>query len=87
MNEPSHLPTEKRLAFAVLILLVAGCARETSKEADALSAAKSAYRKEIFDDCMQRLPAGPATTHYNDWDDVVEACDKVGYYQMNTRFP
>lgn len=28
----------------------------------------------IFQKCLQQLPAGPVTTMYNDWDEVVQQC-------------
>ncbi len=30
--------------------------------------------REVFNECMASLPAGPERTHYNDWAEVVEAC-------------
>lgn len=38
-------------------------------------------RNQVFMQCMSVLPAGPVTTQYNDWDEVVTACDSVAYYQ------
>lgn len=29
---------------------------------------------DLFQQCMKSLPAGPVSTHYNDWDEVVEQC-------------
>lgn len=86
-KHPEALPADLKIVLFAATLLLAGCAKPDAKESDALSAAKAAYRKEIFDDCMSRLPAGPQITHYNDWDEVVSTCDNVSYYQMNTRFP
>jgi hypothetical protein len=37
-------------------------------------------QREIFKECMESLPAGPASTHYNDWDEVVSQCREVAYY-------
>ncbi len=31
-------------------------------------------RRELFNECMKSLPAGPIATYYNDWDDVVSEC-------------
>lgn len=38
-------------------------------------------RQRLFKDCMASLPAGPVSTRYNDWDEVVQQCDNVAYYQ------
>ena len=38
-------------------------------------------RTELFQQCMKALPAGPQATKYNDWDEVVRACDSAAYYQ------
>ena len=38
-------------------------------------------RREIFAECMKSLPLSPTTTKYNDWNEVVEACENVAYYQ------
>lgn len=38
-------------------------------------------RREIFQQCMKALPAGPQATKYNDWDEVVSQCESAAYYQ------
>lgn len=38
-------------------------------------------RAELFQQCMKALPAGPSSTRYNDWDEVVKACDNVALQQ------
>lgn len=38
-------------------------------------------RQQLFKDCMAALPAGPVSTRYNDWDEVVKACDSIAHYQ------
>jgi len=42
-------------------------------------------RREIFQQCMKALPAGPSATKYNDWDEVVAQCDSVAHYQSLRR--
>jgi hypothetical protein len=34
-------------------------------------------QRRIFFECLRSLPAGPQATKYNDWDEVVQACDSV----------
>ena len=43
--------------------------------------ADQCIRREVFKECMKSLPAGPASTRYNDWDEVVKACEETAYYQ------
>lgn len=31
-------------------------------------------------ECLRTAPAGPQSTKYNDWDEVVEACGSEAYY-------
>ena len=38
-------------------------------------------RRELFERCMKLLPAGPVSTQYNDWDDVVDSCDMTARRQ------
>lgn len=38
-------------------------------------------RIKLFQECLLLVPAGPQTTTYNDWDDVVKACSDAAYYQ------
>lgn len=60
----------------ILFLIVTSCSgRPCQLEAN---------RKEqqrIFKECMKLLPKGPERTHYNDWDEVVKACNGVAYSQ------
>jgi len=34
----------------------------------------SCLHRELFNECMKALPAGPVATKYNDWDEVVKEC-------------
>jgi len=38
-------------------------------------------RAERFDACMKALPAGPVSTHYNNWSEVVDSCEKASAQQ------
>ena len=42
-------------------------------------------RRELFNECMKSLPAGPVSTHYNDWDDVVSEC-KAYAWSVSMRY-
>lgn len=63
-----------RIAIAAIIALAAaGC--------DDVSIADQCLRAERFDACLKSLPAGPQSTRYNDWSEVVSACESAAYYQ------
>lgn len=56
-----------------------GCANPDPQMAD------QCMRREIFQQCMKALPAGPKATMYNDWDEVVAKCEDAAYYQSLRR--
>lgn len=60
------------LALGVVVVLMAGCVPTQPDQC---------LRAELFDRCMKALPAGPAATKYNDWDEVVAECDDAAYRQ------
>lgn len=68
------------LFFAVLFLT--GCGVPDGIEAPGNSTeADQCLRRRIFMECLGALPAGPQETKYNDWDEVVKACESAAYYQ------
>lgn len=69
----------KRATILMLALLCAGCIE--TKVAESPSGPDQCLRREIFQECMRALPAGPVSAKYNDWDEVVEACSSAAYYQ------
>lgn len=64
----------------VTMLALAGCV-ETDKPKEPQWVTDQCARRDIFQQCLKALPAGPAQTKYNDWDEVVEACSDVAYWQ------
>jgi hypothetical protein len=44
----------------------------------------SKIRAERFDACMKALPAGPVSTQYNDWSEVVDSCEEAARKQSLT---
>lgn len=42
-------------------------------------------RQKIFMECLDKIPKGPEKTKYNDWDEVVQTCDDVAYYQAQKK--
>ncbi len=63
---------------AVVVLWVAGCDKAGSFEP---TDSDQCMRAKLFKECLAALPAGPAKTHYSDWDDVVDSCESAAYYQ------
>ena len=59
----------------VLLLLSAcddsGCVVDTDQK----------LRREIFKECLGSVPAGPQSTVYNDWDELVSECGDQAYRQ------
>lgn len=67
-----------RLIFPLLLLIfLAGCT-EDRRPKYAVSQAK---RQEVFERCLSKIPAGPVSVKYNDWDEVIKACDKIAKSQ------
>ena len=60
-------------ASLLTAMLAGGCTESTGPD--------QCLRREIFQQCMKALPAGPQATKYNDWDEVVGKCETVAYYQ------
>lgn len=48
-------------------------------------------RVVLFQQCLKTLPAGPIATHYNDWSEVVDACEgfatRASYYCVGKDCP
>lgn len=72
-----------RMPLLAACFLLFGCDRP----ADPLAVEKAEYRERLFVQCMSLVPPGPRVTHYNDWAEVIDACDSRAYYTMNQRYP
>lgn len=81
-GHPTKAPS---LYMCAALLLLAGCAQ--SPDELNRNAQRGLLRHEYFVECMKLLPAGPQTTHYNDWNEVVSACDSAAYYQSIQAVP
>ncbi len=55
-------------------MVLAGC------EPVQTSVLDQCLRQQLFERCMASLPAGPESTRYNDWDDVVSECEDQAMY-------
>ena len=68
----------KRLVALVALVALAGCER-LSYVPD--WGADQCMRRDLFHTCLKVLPAGPKSTQYNDWDEVVARCEDAAYRQ------
>jgi hypothetical protein len=68
----------KAILFAIVLTLSA-CGKMCWMEPD------QKERQRIFKECMRALPAGPVSTHYNDWSEVVSECESAAYYQSHVK--
>ena len=60
--------------LTLTLLLITSCEKKDKTIHD------MCLQREIFKECMDSLPAGPTSTHYNDWDEVVKECGKIAYH-------
>jgi len=60
--------------LTLTLLLITSCEKKDRTMHD------MCLQREIFKECMDSLPAGPTSTHYNDWDEVVKECGKIAYH-------
>ena len=65
--------------FLLLPLLLIACGKDDKPFIDE-RVANQCLRRELFNECMKMLPAGPLATKYNDWDEVVAECGSQAYY-------
>lgn len=68
-----------RLLLAIALLALAGCEQRPAYVQD--WGVNQCLRVELFQACMKSLPAGPKSTQYNDWDEVVAQCERTSYAQ------
>jgi len=73
------MKTLTKLTLLTLLSLITSCEKEDKTIHD------MCLRREIFKECMESLPAGPVSTHYNDWDEVVTECRKTAYSNSKRR--
>ena len=78
------------MRYILIAMLLAGCNMttdangskviSTSSDTSELATVDQCMRAQLFQQCMKSLPAGPIATHYNDWDEVVDECQKASKY-------
>lgn len=81
----------KYLAVAALLLPLYGCDDEPQgppmpkpiNHGFPLYKIDQVNRRQFFKECMASLPVGPQSTQYNDWDEVVESCNRISQAQAS----
>ena len=63
-----------KAAILLVAALMSGCSAD-SPQVD------QCMRTKLFESCMRSLPAGPVSTQYNDWAEVINECESAAYYQ------
>ena len=65
----------------LLTMFLAACDHNTvGVPPDRVVVTNQCLQREIFKECLSTLPAGPVSTKYNDWDEVVAECRHSAYY-------
>jgi hypothetical protein len=72
------------IGITVLILVLMGCDWMEPKYEWVTD---QQLRQELFFKCLDKIPQGPTTTKYNDWDDVIEECDSAAYRMAQKKVP
>ncbi len=91
-TEEAPARSAMKLALVVAITALSGCYSHTDATGQTTISAKPIDKEEttsndqclrarLFEQCLKALPAGPEATKYNDWDEVVAACESAAYYQ------
>lgn len=70
----------------ISIISITGCSTKEEEKVNKLEVSKrQEMRTEIFMKCLEKVPKGPEKTHYNDWSEIVEACESAAFYQSQGR--
>jgi hypothetical protein len=66
----------KKITILVfVIILLSGCVRYSKYIVD------RDEQKQNFLQCLAAIPKGPESTHYNDWDEVINSCNNIAESQ------
>jgi hypothetical protein len=66
----------KQAWLALCVVALAGC-----NNPNPVIGYDQAVRRQVFAECLKNVPKGPQTTTYNDWAEVVDACESAAMYQ------
>jgi len=70
-----------RSLLILTAVLAASASIGCTEVAEMRSGPDQCLRPVLFQQCMAALPAGPVSTKYNDWDEVVDSCAQTAYHQ------
>ena len=73
----------KSAMILISAVMLAGCHQPIDTTNPAIENQRGLLRAKLAQQCMRDLPAGPQSTQYNDWDEVVNACSENAFYQAN----
>ena len=62
------------IVFFGIIISIIYTAEKSSPKPD------QCLREKLFFQCLEKIPEGPRSTHYNDWSEVVDKCGSQAYY-------
>jgi len=75
----------------LVVMLLTACGQHSSESTAYASDVNDVIvkdvcmQREVFNECMKALPAGPQSTKYNDWDEVVKECRHTARYLSERR--
>lgn len=64
-----------KVVVLVLVFLTVGCHGPLEDRADK----DQCIYREAFDSCLEKIPPGPDTVHYNDWSEVIDECSEFAH--------
>lgn len=80
-----------KLLIVIAVLALSACGDHSSErtayasDRNEVIVKDACLQREIFNECMKALPAGPQATKYNDWDEVVAECRHTARYLSERR--
>lgn len=66
--------TSRFLSSLVLAVTLSACGPSPVQQSQMQYAVSNSARVESFERCLAAVPAGPTTTTFNDWSEVVKRC-------------
>jgi hypothetical protein len=68
----------KKIILIVSVIFLFGC---ESPLTVSQTVPDQCLRAQLFRECLSLVPAGPQSTQYNDWREVINECADAAYYQ------
>ena len=84
---------ENSMKYAIIMacIVLAGCQKTadgtmTTELKENTSQINQCIRTEVFFKCLSAVPAGPVSTKYNDWSEVVEECSSTANWISRRKY-